>query len=139
MDALPPSPPALVAASATADARPAQPAGAKTEQAASPGGAKTEQDATPAGLLDFLPRRDPGTAALLSLAINGGGQFYNGETAKGWWMLGSWALYPLAWAADQYLQTGYFRTGAVLVGLGVKGYSIWDAHSTASRAREEAR
>lgn len=125
MDALPLPPPALIAASDSAEAKPVQ--AAQAAQAAQ------------AGILDFLPRRDPNTAALLSLAVNGAGQFYNGEAGKGWWLLGSWGLYPLAWVADEYLQSGYFRTGAVAIGLGVKGYSVWDAYFTAAKAREERR
>lgn len=80
---------------------------------------------------DVLPRHDPRTAALLSMGITGLGQFYNGEPAKGWWMLSPWAIYPLAWGADTYLQTGYFRTGALVLALGVKGYSILDAWAVA--------
>ena len=81
--------------------------------------------------LDFLPRHDPMIAMGLSIAVDGAGQFYNGETTKGWWMLGSWLLYPLAWGLDSAFKTGYFRTGALVVELGVKGYSAWDAYQTA--------
>ncbi len=127
MDALPSPPPALIAASPSAEAKPVQ---------APPPPAETKPVPAP-GILDFLPKRDPNTAALLSLAVNGAGQFYNGEPAKGWWMLAPWALYPVAWVADEYLQTGYFRTGVVVLGLGTKGYSVWDAYFTAAKAREE--
>ena len=113
MDALPPPVPALVAASPATPSIPV----ASPERAT--------------GIRDFLPPRDPGTAALLSLVVTGAGQFYNGEAAKGWWMLSPWALYPLAWVADAYFETGYARTGVVVLGLGVKGYSVWDAFSTA--------
>ncbi len=89
-----------------------------------------------AGLLAFLPRNDPGTAALLSVAVTGAGQFYNGENVKGWWMFASWALYPIGWLADSYFQTGYYRVGALAIGLGVKGYSAWDAHATAASRKE---
>ncbi|MBM3269280.1 MAG: hypothetical protein FJZ01_16690 [Candidatus Sericytochromatia bacterium] len=89
-------------------------------------------DASP---LAFLPRNDPGTAALLSVAVNGAGQFYNGDDAKGWWLLASWALYPVGWLADSYFQTGYYRTGALALTLGAKAYSAWDAYATAAERR----
>lgn len=89
--------------------------------------------------LDFLPKHDPMLAMGLSIAVDGAGQFYDGETAKGWWMLGSWLLYPLAWGLDSALGTGYFRTGALVVELGIKGYSAWDAYETAQAYQQAHR
>ncbi len=82
--------------------------------------------------LALVPRHNPLIAMGLSLAVNGLGQFYNGDATKGWWMLGSWLVYPAAWGLDSLLQTGYFRTGALLLELGVKGYSAFDAYQSAA-------
>ncbi|MBI6545485.1 MAG: hypothetical protein HY692_01745 [Cyanobacteria bacterium NC_groundwater_1444_Ag_S-0.65um_54_12] len=86
--------------------------------------------------LSFLPPHQPQIAMWLSIAVNGAGQFYNGEWNKGWLMLAPWGLYPLAWGGDALLQTGYFRTGVFLLGLGVKVYSAWDAYQVAASSEQ---
>ncbi len=129
--ALAPQPPvaAIVAASPTripvrAMARPASGSGVLV-LAIRPGG----------NPLALIPRHNPLIAMGLSLAVNGLGQFYNGDASKGWWMLGSWLVYPAAWGLDSLLQTGYFRAGALVLELGVKGYSAYDAYQSAAAYR----
>ncbi|MBU6428433.1 MAG: hypothetical protein KGR26_05460 [Cyanobacteria bacterium REEB65] len=89
--------------------------------------------------LSWIPAHDPAIATWLSIGIDGAGQFYNGEPAKGWWMLGSWLLYPAAWGLDSLFQTGYFRTGALVIELGIKGYSAWDAYRSAEAWQQSHR
>ncbi|MBO9541967.1 hypothetical protein J7643_15370 [bacterium] len=89
-------------------------------------------------LFSFLPQKDPRIAAGLSLAVNGTGQFYNGETAKGWWCLSPVLAYPLAWALDSALGTGYFRAGDALLIIGTKVYSTLDAYRVADEAARRA-
>ncbi|HEY9899425.1 MAG TPA: hypothetical protein V6D00_09610 [Pantanalinema sp.] len=89
-------------------------------------------------LFGFLPQKDPRIAAGLSLAVNGTGQFYNGETAKGWWCLAPVLAYPLAWALDGALGSGYFRAGDALVIIGTKAYSALDAYRVADEAARRA-
>lgn len=78
-----------------------------------------------------LPPRQPWLAAGLSLALTGTGQFYNRESAKGFWLFGTLATYPLAMALDAWTGTGYARVGAFSLMVAAKGYSVWDAFRTA--------
>lgn len=89
-------------------------------------------------LFSFLPQKDPRIAAGLSLAVNGTGQFYNGETAKGWWCLAPVLAYPVAWALDAAFGTAYFRTGDALLMIGTKAYSTIDAYRVAEEAARRA-
>lgn len=90
-------------------------------------------------LFGFLPPHDPRIAAGLSLAVNGTGQFYNGQTAKGWWYLSPVLAYPVAWALDAALGSGYFRAGDALLIIGTKVYSTIDAYRVADEAARRAR
>lgn len=86
-------------------------------------------------LFSSLPPHDPRIAAGLSLAVNGAGQFYNHESAKGWWLLAPVVAYPAAWLLDAALGTGYVRFGDTLFIMGTKAYSVWDAYRTAEAAQ----
>lgn len=86
-----------------------------------------------------LPQHDPRIALGLSLAVNGAGQFYNRESAKGWWMLAPVLAYPAAWLLDAALGVGYFRfTDTVLI-VGTKLYSAYDAYRVADEASRAAK
>jgi len=110
---------------------------------APPAGAETLQD-SPAStdaaislpfeqaVLSGLPPREPWIAAGLSLAITGSGQFYNRDSAKGWWLFGTLATYPVAMAIDAWTGSGYARVSAFTLMMAAKGYSVWDAYHTAS-------
>lgn len=111
---------------------------ALTAQAASAAPFKPAPLPPEQALFSFLPQKDPRLAAGLSLAVNGTGQFYNGETAKGWWCLAPLLAYPLAWALDGALGTGYFRAGDALIIIGTKAYSAIDAYRVADEAARRA-
>jgi len=85
-------------------------------------------------IFSSLPPHDPRIAAGLSLAVNGTGQFYNHESAKGWWMLAPVLAYPAAWLLDAALGVGYFRVGDTLLMVGTKVYSVYDAYRVADQA-----
>jgi hypothetical protein len=80
-----------------------------------------------------LPQHDPRIAAGLSFLVNGTGQFYNHESAKGWWMLAPVLAYPVAWLIDSAFGVGYGRLSDAVLIVGVKGYSVWDAYREADR------
>lgn len=80
-----------------------------------------------------LPQHDPRIACGLSLGVNGAGQFYNHQSAKGWWLLSPVLAYPVAWLLDAALGVGYARFGDAVLILGAKAYSAWDAYHEADR------
>lgn len=82
----------------------------------------------------WLPPHQPWVAGGLSLALNGTGQFYNHERAKGWWLLVPVLAYPAAWLLDAALGVGYCRFGDAVLILGTKVYSVMDAYQGAERA-----
>lgn len=82
-----------------------------------------------------LPARNPWVAGSLSLALDGGGQFYNGQPTLGWWLLAPDLAYPLAWGADTLMGSSSLRLMDLALILGSKGYSIWQAyHQDATRS-----
>lgn len=85
-------------------------------------------------LFSSLPPHDPRIAAGLSLLVNGTGQFYNHESAKGWWLLAPVLAYPAAWLIDAALGVGYCRFGDTLLILGTKAYSVYDAYRVADQS-----
>ncbi len=89
-------------------------------------------------LFSALPQHDPRIAMGLSLAVNGAGQFYNHESAKGWWMLAPVLAYPAAWLLDTALGVGYFRATDAIVMVGTKLYSAYDAYRVADEAARRA-
>lgn len=84
-----------------------------------------------------LPQRDPLLAAGLSLAVNGAGQFYNHQSEKGWWCLAPVLVYPAAWLLDFGLGGAVLRMTDVVLILGVKVYSTWDAYQEAEKAAKK--
>lgn len=80
-----------------------------------------------------LPSGDPRIAAALSFAVNGAGQFYNRQEAKGWWCMAPLLAYPAAWALDTALGGATFRMTDALVMVGTKVYSTWDAYQEAEK------
>lgn len=90
-------------------------------------------------VLAGLPQRDPRLAAGLSLAVTGAGQFYNRDSAKGWWLFGTLAAYPLAMAVDAWTGSGYARVGAFSLMMAAKGYSAWEAYHTAQASASAGR
>lgn len=103
--------------------------------AAAPGFA-APADPAPEATFYGLKKHSPWTAAGLSLAVSGLGQYYNDQPDKGNWMLGSLALFPAAWALDALTGTAYARTIAFIALLTVKGVSVQDAWVNAAPAPE---
>ena len=75
----------------------------------------------------FLPRGNPWLAGGLSLAWNGTGQLYNGQTEKGLGMMSGWLAFPLAWGLDSLTGGSYVRLFAFTANLGIKAWSVTDA------------
>lgn len=86
-----------------------------------------------------LPRRQPAIAVSLSLACNGLGQYYNGDSEKGTVMLASWLAFPVAYALDTLMGSGYLRLFAVGTNLGIKVWSVSDALQGATLPSPPAR
>ncbi len=82
----------------------------------------------------FLPRGNPLIAGGLSLAWNGSGQLYNGETEKGLGMMAGWLAYPLAWGLDSLTGGSYVRLFAFTANMGIKAWSVTDAYQQAAPA-----
>lgn len=74
------------------------------------------------------PAHDPRIAGGLSLAVNGAGQFYNGEDFLGWLLLAPTLAYPIAWGADTLGGSTTWRLADLVLILGAKGYSVWEAY-----------
>lgn len=85
-------------------------------------------------IFSALPPHDPRIAMGLSLAVNGTGQFYNHDSAKGWWLMAPVLAYPAAWLLDAALGVGYFRFSDTVLILGTKLYSAYDAYRVADEA-----
>ncbi|MEB3330418.1 MAG: hypothetical protein VKQ33_14430 [Candidatus Sericytochromatia bacterium] len=82
----------------------------------------------------WLPRHNPAIAASLSLALNGAGQLYNGETEKGVGMMAGWLAFPLAFGVDALTGGGWLRLFAFSANAGIKAWSVTDAWAGASRS-----
>ncbi|MEB3223439.1 MAG: hypothetical protein VKS61_15295 [Candidatus Sericytochromatia bacterium] len=82
----------------------------------------------------WLPRRNPAVAASLSLAWNGTGQLYNGDTEKGLGMMAGWLAFPLAFGIDSLTGGSWLRLFAFGANAGIKVWSVTDAWSGASVA-----
>lgn len=88
----------------------------------------------PSGTWLFLPRGNRLIAGSLSLAFNGAGQLYNGETEKGLGMMSGWLAYPLAWGLDSLTGGSYVRLFAFTANMGIKAWSVTDAWQQAAPA-----
>lgn len=86
----------------------------------------------PSGTWLFLPRGNRLIASSLSLAWNGTGQLYNGETEKGLGMMAGWLAYPLAWGLDSLTGGSYVRLFAFTANIGIKAWSVTDAYQQAA-------
>lgn len=84
-----------------------------------------------------LPAGEPFIAAGLSLAVNGAGQFYNHQSAKGWWCLAPVLAYPAAWLLDFGLGGAAFRMADAVLIIGTKVYAAWDAYQEADKAAKK--
>jgi hypothetical protein len=80
----------------------------------------------------WLPRHNPAIAATLSLAWNGTGQLYNGETEKGLGMMAGWLVFPLAFGVDSLTGGSWLRLFAFSANAGIKAWSVTDAWAGAS-------
>lgn len=85
----------------------------------------------PGGTWLFLPRGNRWLAGGLSLAWNGTGQLYNGETEKGLGMMAGWLAFPVAWGLDTLTGGSYVRLFAFTANMGVKAWSVTDAWNNA--------
>lgn len=88
-------------------------------------------------IFSSLPQGDPRIAAGLSLAVNGAGQFYNQQSEKGWWCLAPVLAYPAAWLVDYGMGGAIFRMTDLVLIMGVKAYSAWDAYQEAEKAARQ--
>jgi hypothetical protein len=82
------------------------------------------------------PRREPAVAALLSLAIPGAGQIYNGQTGKGVLQFGAAVVGLAAFSGAAYDAEELTYAGLGLA-LGVSLWSLIDAPVTASKMNRE--
>jgi hypothetical protein len=122
---------------AIAAALTAAPAAAAADAPATPAPSPTSAPA-PAGTWLFLPRGNRLVATSLSLAVNGLGQLYNGETEKGLGMMSGWLAFPVAWGLDSLTGGSYVRLFAFGANLGIKAWSATDAWQQAVPAPSPA-
>lgn len=85
----------------------------------------------PGGTWLFMPRGNRWIASSLSLAWNGTGQLYNGETEKGLGMMAGWLAFPAAWGLDALTGGSYVRLFAFTANMGIKAWSVTDAWNNA--------
>lgn len=78
-----------------------------------------------------LPTGNRAVAAGLSLAVNGLGQFYNGDGDKGKLMMAPLLVFPVAYGFDYLTGSAYMRIFAFAINLSIKPWSVYDAWQNA--------
>jgi hypothetical protein len=78
-----------------------------------------------------LPTGNRAIALGLSLAVNGLGQFYNGDAEKGRLMMAPLLVFPVAYGFDALTGGAYMRIFAYAINLSIKPWSMWDAYQHA--------
>lgn len=78
-----------------------------------------------------LPTGNRAVAAGLSLAVNGLGQFYNGDGDKGKLMMAPLLVFPVAYGFDALTGSAYMRIFAFAINLSIKPWSVYDAWQNA--------